>query len=1095
MTGELSEDPLLLRWLLDAVGQAVIAMDLLGTVVYWNAAAEQMYGWTVAEAIGQPLGELLVGQEMPADQAEIISAVLAGQTWTGESWVRRKDGSRFPVLVTDSPVRDRDGMVVGIVGVSADNSERHAVQRALLLREAQFRRRFTDSSLPQAVLGLDGLISAVNPSMCHWLGYSEQELLHTSAAGLLVPEDRPQFAVDAAILLRDEPHSVESVRRYLHRDGSVLCGLASGMLVTDDDDKPLELAMFVQDITEQRGAEEALRASEAVLRARFEQSSVPQLSLDMSRRITAVNSAFCLLLGGTPEDFLGQSSRSLLPTDAPRQISDDLDRLLAAEHEASRIEFDARRRDGGLVSCLAHLTLLRSPAGVPSGVECHLQDLTTLRTAEDNLRRQDALIRALAANAADIALVVERSGRVRYVSPSAAQVLTVAEGDVVDLEGLSTVHPDDRAAVWRHTAEVFAEFGASVTMTYRSLDRSGEWRWVEQVVTNHEDDPVIAGLVLNLRDVDERVRAEQALRASEVRYRLIAETAQEGIWITDQDGATLYANRRLAELLGRTLEDVYRFPSHLLGTSGSSPNSEIHDRTRRRHEIGSEQFEVSYAHPDGAPRILHVSASPFSGEDGEPIGSLAMITDVTEARTAEDELRRQALYDSLTGLPNRTLLLERLQRVLVRHGRDKKPVAVLLADLDQFKLINDSLGHAVGDALLVTLAGRLSALVRPKDTVARMGGDEFLVLCPDLDEAAAQHVAARLLAALAEPVQVGVSTITVSASIGVAISPPSDAETLVGQADAAMYEAKARGRARVRMFDTSLADQARRRLELSNDLRRALAQDKLMLYYQPVVDLRSGEVVGVEALSRWSHPRHGMVPPTEFVTVAEQSGLVTALDHWVIRQACQDAAEMRATGVLPLHAYVAVNLSARSLGDESLEGVLRAAANECGLPFEALVLEVTESGVMDDPDKVRVQLENLRSLGASFSIDDFGTGYSSLAYLRRFPVSTLKIDRSFVTNITKDPDDLAVVAAIIDLARALSLSTVAEGIETAAELALLAGLGCTAGQGYLWSPAVPPQRLAAVLAQLPQAVTGVVPAARPPDLLPLVEGLTRPPVL
>jgi len=1059
------------RQLLNAVGQAAIAMDLTGTVVYWNAAAEQMYGWTAAEAVGQPLASLLLADDDATAGAGIVASVLTGRTWAGETWVRRKDGTRFPVLVTDSPVVDGNGTVVGIIGVSVDLSERHAAQRALGRSEEQFRRRFTDGSLPQAVADLDGVLTAVNPALCGWIGYPEWQLVGRPAGDFIVAQDRPQLLADSQALRDDSGRrSVDSVRRYRRSDGAVLSGLVSVMLIRDDRDEPVHFAIFIQDITDRLAAEEALRVSESQLLARFQHSSVPQLCVDMARQVTAVNDAFCTLLGGPPEVFVGRSAPGALAPQCAELADPGALRLFAGEQESCRFEMTLYRLDGVAVPVLLHLTMLRDLGGAPSGAECHVMDLTSQRAAEDGLRRRDVLNRALAANAADVALVVGLDGRVGYLSPSAAQILTVRAGDLVDL---STVHPDDRAAVRDKMAEVRVKLGASVTMTYRSLDRSGDWRWVEQVATNRLADPDIGGLVVNLRDVHERVRAERSLVASEARYRLIAETAQEGIWTTDGDGRTLFANRRMAELLGRPLSDLYRYRSYEL--AGQATGAAIQERMRHRHRTGAEQYEIVHDRPDGRRVVLRASASPLIGDDGKPIGSLAMVSDITEGRRAEDKLRRQALHDLLTGLPNRGLLLDRLQDELDRRQRNGSPVAVLLVDLDQFKLVNDSLGHAAGDALLIVLGQRLCAQVRAGDTVGRLGGDEFLVLCPGLDEAQAHALATRLLTDMSAPVEVAGRTITVSASIGLVVTPVVDvvtpaaaAETLVAQADAAMYEAKARGRARTAVFDAVLAERAGRELELSNDLRRALAADELSLHYQPVVDLATNRVLGVEALSRWNHPQQGFIAPTEFISVAEQSGLIATLDHWVIRRACRDASAMRKSGALPVDAYVGVNLSARNVGDDTLEAVVRRAAEDAGLPLEVLVLEVTESGMMNDPEKARIQLESLRAMGARIAIDDFGTGYSSLAYLRRFPVSTLKIDRSFVANISNDPDNLAIVAAIIEMARALGLVTVAEGIETPAELASLTELGCQAGQGYLWSPAVPPEGLGAVLDHLPR---------------------------
>ena len=598
-------------------------------------------------------------------------------------------------------------------------------------------------------------------------------------------------------------------------------------------------------------------------------------------------------------------------------------------------------------------------------------------------------------------------------------------------------------------------------------------------------------------------RSGAALRASDGRYQLIAESAQEGIWAVDSAGCTLFANESMARLLGVPLRQLYepRNPGDGkqardagdAGDAREAGEAGLHARLRGRTVSEPQQYDLSYLHPDGAMRVLRVSASPFPGGPGQPSGSLAMVDDVTDARQAHAALRHQELYDPLTGLPNRALLLDRLQHALAAQGgaASAGPTAVLLADLDQFKLVNDSFGHAAGDSLLVTTAHRLEECLRPGDTVARLGGDEFVMVCPGANEDEVRGVGERLLAALSRPTTVAGRTISVSASIGIAIgasvrqggqqassrrSAGRDAETLLRHADAAVYEAKAAGRGRISTYRTGLDEESRRGLELSTELREVLrdtdpsghaAAGGLTLAYQPVVELATGRLLGVEALARWRHPVQGLIPPTDFVPLAEQTGLVVELDRWVLPRACRDAAAMRAAGVLPQGGYVAVNVSARSLDDPGLEALVRVAAQQAGLPYGALVLEVTESGVMDNPDSARVLLENLRELGVAVAIDDFGTGYSSLAYLRLLPVATLKVDRGFVTHLSQTPDALAVVTAILDLARALGLSTVAEGIETVEDLAVLHRLGCRAGQGHLWSPAVSPDELGAVLSALP----------------------------
>jgi diguanylate cyclase (GGDEF)-like protein/PAS domain S-box-containing protein len=659
---------------------------------------------------------------------------------------------------------------------------------------------------------------------------------------------------------------------------------------------------------------------------------------------------------------------------------------------------------------------------------------------------------AISQHATEVALVLDAQRTFVHVSASLASVLGHRTEDIRDDRGWDFLHPDDREAARQLLDRIEAEGGTGTTLV-RIRDAAGSYRWMETVVANLLDSPV-RGLVLNLRDVTERVRAERALRASEARYRAIVDTAYEGIWVCAPEGRTIYANSRMAQILGVELDELINKPVGELLDEEAGPQAA--QRLATRAEVGAERYELRYRRPDGAVRVLGVSASPLFDDDGALEGSLAMISDVSDAHHAHllrEELRHSVLHDQLTGLPNRALLLDRLEHALERGaGR----TAVLFIDLDHFKYLNDSRGHSVGDALLLAVADRLRHVVRPGDTVARFGGDEFLVVCEDVTESEAGSLAERWVQEIAEPLLVGGAVKHTSASIGVAVSGGGPAADLVRQAETAMYAAKKAGRRRVAVFNRALAEHAHERYSLSGQLRVALAADALTMHYQPVVDLRSGRVTGVEALARWNHPELGWVPPDRFVAVAEETGLAPELDRWALRRAISEAGAMRADGTLPADAYVAVNLSAGNLTDVALEALVASSALEAGLAPQDVVLEITEGAVMANPDVAIALLGRLRQRGFRVALDDFGTGYSSMAYLRRLPLTTLKIDRSFVAEIVDDPEALAIVTSIVQLAHATGVDVVAEGVETPGHAALLRGLGCGAAQGWLWSPAVPP---------------------------------------
>ena len=438
---------------------------------------------------------------------------------------------------------------------------------------------------------------------------------------------------------------------------------------------------------------------------------------------------------------------------------------------------------------------------------------------------------------------------------------------------------------------------------------------------------------------------------------------------------------------------------------------------------------------------------------------------VDAMRRAFGEAVHQATHDALTGLPNRTLVLDRLTHALARSQRKTNALAVLFVDLDRFKVVNDSLGHSVGDEVLVQVAQRLQAAVRPGDTVARLAGDEFVVICEDVaEERDVIRVADRVAQAVAAPIPLYGRDTIITASIGIALaSAETRAEDLLRDADVAMYRAKERGRARLEVFDQAMRTRMLRRLEIEHALRRALQEDAFTLHYQPTVHLESGRVISVEALLRWEHPEWGLVMPGEFVPLAEETGLIMPMGRWVLEEACRQLAAWRRLRPECADLNVSVNLSARQFADPNLADIVSGALSESGLSPSGLWLEITESVLMEEAQTTIETLRALRGLGVHLSIDDFGTGYSSLSYLKRFPVDVLKIDRSFVDGLGTDPEDEAIVTAVVRLAQALDLDVVAEGVETAEQLAELRRLGCTAVQGFYFGRPKPPGETLAFL--------------------------------
>lgn len=547
----------------------------------------------------------------------------------------------------------------------------------------------------------------------------------------------------------------------------------------------------------------------------------------------------------------------------------------------------------------------------------------------------------------------------------------------------------------------------------------------------------------------QRARLWASLSSSEARFRLLAEHARDVVCLHDPDGRYTYVSPAVHELLGYAPEDLI----------GRDPQEYVlePDRARLRDEY-RDSSQIAAAPPpsyrarakDGRVLWLEATVRPIYAADGRLEAMVSVTRDVTERRSFEERLRRGALYDDLTGLPNRALLLDRLKHAIERHRRHADArYALVFLDVDGFKDFNDSLGHAVGDALLQAFAGRLRDTVRAADTAARLGGDEFCVLLADLEsDDEAERTAARLQAALSRPFAVAGRQLVTSASLGVAkgrdgYATPSD---VLRDADVAMYHAKSGGQGRMAVFDVGMRAAAAARLELEADLRHALEADELEVVYQPVVRLDDGAVAGFEALARWRHPRLGPVPPDTFVPLAEATGLIVAIDRLVARRACRAMAAWRSAG----HDWtLSVNVSSHHFTVGDVVGAVDAALRESGLTPGALRLELTESVLLAHPDRARDALDRLRVHGTLVQVDDFGTGYSSLAALQRLPIDALKLDRSFVAGLGNGARPL--VAATAQVARLLDLEVVAEGIETKAQAEALLELGCRYGQGYLFA--------------------------------------------
>ena len=918
--------------------------------------------------------------------------------------------------------------------------------RGYTASEEQYRSLV--ASIPDAVWKVDreGGLTFMSPQGENILGYSMAELYQQRASiriNSIHIDDRQRVKQALEALFDDgRPYDVEF--RAQRKNGEWFW--AHDRAVATHDKNGIRVATgLLSDITERKKAEEGLLRLASIVE--FSEDAI--IGKTTEGVITSWNRAAEKMYGYTKTEVLGLNLSFLVIPERREEIRALIERVRAG-HSVECFETQRLTKEGSVLDVSLSVSPIKDASGQVTGSSAIARDLTPRKRDAEQLRLQAAALEA----AANAIVITDFHGAIMWVNRAFTTMTGYSKEEALgkNLRMLKSGEQPDN-----YYAEMWSTISSGKVWQGEIVNRrkDGTTYTEEMTIT-----PVTQGgsatdtyFIAIKQDITERKRAEEELYRAHQMLQTILNTIPQRVFWKDRNCTYVGCNRAFATDAGlNNPAEIIGKSDFELAWSGTADRYRADDKLVMEQGSTKLNFDEPQSRTDGSLLWLRTNKLPLWDREGKVIGVIGTYEDITERKVAEERVQYLAYYDALTGLPNRTLLQDRLTKALASARRRKDKVALLFLDLNRFKDINDSLGHSVGDLLLKEVAARLQKWAREQDTVARAGGDEFvIVLTAAKDGADAAVAAERLMHAMSAGFVVQGRSLSISCSLGISVFPEhgTDSETLIKNADAAMYCAKENGGHNFRFFTDDLNAQAAERLTLENGLRLALEKKELFLVYQPQMEIATGRIIGLEALLRWQHPDLGLVPPDKFIRIAENSGLIMPIGEWVLRTACSQARKWQDEGLPAVS--VAVNVSAVQFRQADFCELIRRVLNETGLGPQYLELELTESLLLANADVTLSVIQELKAMDLTLAIDDFGTGYSSLSYLKHFPVSKLKIDRSFIRDVAVNPDDAAITTAIISLAKSLSLKVIAEGVENEAQMSFLRAHQCDEIQGYYFS--------------------------------------------
>jgi diguanylate cyclase (GGDEF)-like protein/PAS domain S-box-containing protein len=1050
----------LLERAINASSNGIVIVDAIENdrpIIYVNSGFEKLTGYSATEVIGQNCRFL---QNQDRNQAELLrlrQAIEAGQECRVTLRNYRKDGSFFWNQLYISPVQDLNGNLTHFIGIQTDATERKQAEASLEFSQYSLER------VNECIFWLyaDGSIFDVNQATCDLLGYSQEELLQFKAWDVAI-ECSPEFWQEHWQQLETrKTFTFETL--HLTKTGEVI-PVEVNMNYLEFNNIAYNCAL-VRDLRKRKQAEAE--------RDRFLTLSLDLLCVaEFNGHFKRINPAFEHILGYSQEELLARPFIEFVHPEDREATHQEMAKLSQGEET---IFFENRYR------CQDGSYRWFSWTGVPYMQEQLIyavaHDITQRKQREAEIQETKKFLQTMIDHL-PVALFVkdghpEKFGQMilwnktceKMFGVTAQQAIGKTVYDHFPLEQAQFFEEKDRQAFAQKIPEDIPEEPIDSHSLGRRLLHTLK-------IPLYDQDGQPQYLLCISEDITERFEIELALRDSEQRLEGILNSIQDVVWsVSAHTLAVIYLNPATERVYGRPITDF--FQSSNLWTTIVHPEDQplLSRQIQLLQEMGQVEYEYRIIRPDQEVRWVYSRAKVVYDDQGQPVRFDGIDTDITERKHFTEQLQYNAYHDPLTNLPNRTFLLQHLQNALDKiKQQTQQTFAVLFLDLDDFKVVNDSLGHLVGDHLLKIIAQRLRANLDSSYTLARFGGDEFTILVENIrDVQEVIDIAEDIHHHLTYPYTLNNEQIFINTSIGIALSDTSyqHPQEILRDADTAMYKAKEKGKGCYAVFDQQMHQRVLNRLLMEVELRQALEQEQFLLYYQPIVSLTRGCITGFEALIRWHHPSKGMISPTDFIPVAEETGLIIPMGKWILAEACSQLKAWQEKVNLSIPLKMSVNLSSKQLRDATLIEEIDTIIQDKNLDYQCLKLEITESLLMENVDIAMELLLQLKERKIELSLDDFGTGYSSLSYLHRFPVSTVKIDRSFVMRMQSDNSNVEIIRAIVTLAHTLDMQVIAEGVETGLQLAKLKCLDCELGQGYFFAQPLDPDAALALLQDFP----------------------------